>query len=157
MTEPVSQCRLQSIRVKKGEVWFKKEEVTTIIIYLLDIIVLYKKVHGSWLTLFMMSPLMFGIGISLSTSSSMSKTMAIACRRYKGEREAGCEQVIFYFIKYKRHWLISIYLFPIVYKTMVAAHLPSSIFAIVPDIRACGNGIVCCGFERKWVSRERKR
>ena len=112
MTEPVSQCRLQSIRVKKGEVWFKKEEVTTIIIYLLDIIVLYKKVHGSWLTLFMMSPLMFGIGISLSTSSSMSKTMAIACRRYKGEREAGCEQVIFYFNKiFLRHWLISIFIF----------------------------------------------
>lgn len=58
-----------------------------------------------------MSPLMFGIGISLSTSSSMSKTMAIACRRYKGEREAGCEQVIFYFIKYLRHWLISIFIF----------------------------------------------
>lgn len=157
MAEPVSQCRLQSIRVKKGEVWFKKEEVTTII-YLFDIIVLYKKVYGSWLTLFMMSPLMFGIGISLSTSSSMSKTMAIACRRYKGEREAGCEQVIFYFIKYLRHWIDKyFYLFPIVYKTMVAAHLPSSIFAIVPDIRACGNGIVCCGFERKWGSRERKR
>lgn len=111
MTEPVSQCRLQSIRVKKGEVWFKKEEVTTII-YLLDIIVPYKKVHGSWLTLFMMSPLMFGIGISLSTSSSMSKTMAIACRRYKGEREAGCEQVILYFNKiFLRHWLISIFIF----------------------------------------------
>ena len=38
--------------------------------------------------------------------------MAIACRRYKGEREAGCEQVIFYFNKiFLRHWLISIFIF----------------------------------------------
>ena len=36
--------------------------------------------------------------------------------------------------------------------------LPSSIFAIVPDIRACGNGIVCCRESRvvPWMNVSKK-